>query len=67
MPVKSVESSPGHRVLTHTCEMCGAPASFGEGVDLRRALATGNVAHAGKWFCFEHWKAKGEGDDPMAS
>lgn len=65
MPVKSVESSPGHRVLLHFCEDCGAPASFGFNSNLRRALATGNVDHAGQWFCAEHRpdrKAKGQGE-----
>jgi hypothetical protein len=56
MPVRSVESSPGHRVFAHDCEVCGAPAAFGIGVNLRRALETGDVKHAGKWWC---------GYDPM--
>jgi len=64
MPVRSVESSPGHRVIVHTCEDCGAPAPFGFKSNLRRALATGNVEHAGKWFCRDHnpdRKEKGQG------
>lgn len=54
MPVQSVESSPGHRVMVHTCEVCAEPAPFGHEVNLRRALATGKVEYAGKWFCREH-------------
>lgn len=51
MPARKIESSPGHRVLVHECDGCGAPAPFGEHVDLRRALATGDVKHAGRWLC----------------
>ena len=65
MPVRSVESSPGHRVVVHECEVCGAPAAFGIGVNLRRALETGDVKHAGRWFCFEHWKEQGQGDERL--
>lgn len=54
MPARTVESSPGHRVLVHECEVCGAPAPFGTSVDLRKALATGNVKHAGQWHCAKH-------------
>lgn len=51
MPVRSVESSPGHRVFEFTCEHCGKPACTGVGVDLLRAIRTGNVTYAGRWFC----------------
>ena len=51
MPVRSVESSPGHRVFEFTCEVCGAPACASEGTDLLRAIKTGKVEHAGRWFC----------------
>ncbi len=53
-PVKSVESSPGNRVFQFTCEVCGAMATEGFGVDLRRAMATGDVKHAGRWYCSAH-------------
>jgi hypothetical protein len=36
------------RAMVHTCEDCGAPASFGKGVDLLRE-------RSGEWFC--GWKA----------
>lgn len=32
------------RALLANCETCGAPAPFGEGVNLRRG-------EAGRWFC----------------
>ncbi|WP_157970131.1 hypothetical protein [Pelagibacterium sediminicola] len=51
MPVQSVESSPGHRVIVTTCEGCGARADFGEDVDLRRALSSGDKRYAGRWWC----------------
>ena len=51
MPARSVETAPGHRVMIFTCETCGAPASFGEGVNLREALSSGDVTRAGRWFC----------------
>lgn len=51
MPVRSVESSPGHRVMVETCDVCGAPAPFGEGVNMRAALRTGDASKAGRWFC----------------
>jgi len=48
----------------HTrCETCRAPAQFGEGVSLRRALdcaARGETDRAkenlGQWYCSQHWK-----------
>jgi hypothetical protein len=60
MPVQSVLSSPGHRVIVHTCEVCGAPAPFGFNSNLRRALSTGNVQHAGKWYCAAHKQEGGQ-------
>jgi hypothetical protein len=51
----------GGRVFLHSCEACGADASFGFGVSLRlalNALAVGDLAaakrHLGKWYCREH-------------
>lgn len=51
---KAREYRPAARVFIFTCEVCGGPACFGVGVNLRRALTTGNVDHAGKWYCREH-------------
>jgi hypothetical protein len=51
MPARSTESSPGHRVMVFDCDTCGGPASFGEGVNLREALRSGDVSKAGRWFC----------------
>lgn len=51
MTVRSVESAPGVRVLVFTCDGCGAPASFGRGVNIRAALATTDVKLAGEWTC----------------
>lgn len=48
--------------LTHTCEVCGEAAYFGEGVQFRLALnahAAGKFEHVqellGKWYCEKHW------------
>lgn len=58
--VKRIRSS-GSLVFLHTCEVCGADASFGFGVSLRIAvtrLEAGDPVGAkrllGKWFCGEH-------------
>lgn len=51
MPARSVESSPGHRVMEFTCEDCGAPAIAGVDCDLREALRTGDATKAGRWYC----------------
>jgi hypothetical protein len=51
MPARTVQPSPGHRVFEFTCDTCGGPASFGEGVNLREALRSGDVSKAGRWFC----------------
>lgn len=62
MPVslKRIRQS-GSLIFLHTCEVCGAAASFGLGVSMRlalNALAAGDIAlaklHLGKWFCREH-------------
>ena len=39
------------RVFLFSCEGCGKPAGFGDGVSLRAAMATGDVEKAGRWFC----------------
>lgn len=41
-----------------TCEVCGASAPFGEGVNLRRAIAERKAELAGKWWCRKHWKGR---------
>lgn len=55
-------------VYLHVCEVCGANAPFGVGVNLRLAmerLAAGDLAgakrHLGKWFCREHRPKAGDG------
>lgn len=54
MPVRSVESSPGHRVMEYRCEVCGEYASYGFDVHVREALRTGDVKRAGQWYCAKH-------------
>lgn len=51
MPLRTVQIEGGTRVLVTTCEACGASAPYGEGVDLRGALRTGDVSKAGRWWC----------------
>jgi hypothetical protein len=58
----------GGSVLLHTCEVCGAAASFGTQVSFRQALsklAAGDLVTAkrllGKWFCREHRPIAGDG------
>lgn len=51
MTVRSEVSAPGIRVLVFICDGCGGIARFGRGVNLRRALATGDVSQAGEWTC----------------
>ena len=60
--------STGGMVFLHTCEVCGADASFGCGVSMMLALkrldAGDQVAakrHLGKWYCREHRPSKGVG------
>lgn len=55
MPARSVESSPGNKVIIATCEVCGEPAPFGMGVNLRLSLQTKKPEHAGKHYCAEHY------------
>lgn len=57
MTVRSVESSPGHRVLVMTC-ICGQQATHGTNCNIREALRTGNVALAGQWACGPNGCAK---------
>lgn len=54
MPVRSHQIEGGSKVLLFACDVCGAPASFGEGVNVRAALATGDVKKAGTWYCAAH-------------
>jgi hypothetical protein len=54
MPVQSYQIPGGARVLIFTCDVCGKPACYGEGVNLRAAIATGNVKLAGDWRCAIH-------------
>lgn len=54
MPVRSHQIEGGSKVLLFTCDVCGIPASFGEGVNVRAALSTGDVKKAGFWFCRDH-------------
>lgn len=54
MPARSVETSRGIRHMVFQCEVCGSSASFGFGVQLRRALSTGNVRYCGLWACDQH-------------
>ena len=58
----------GGSVFLHTCEVCGADASFGVGVSMRLALlrlAAGDLVaakrHLGKWYCREHRPVAGDG------
>lgn len=39
------------QVLLFLCEDCGRPAAHGVGSSIRAALATGDLAKAGKWYC----------------
>jgi hypothetical protein len=57
----------GGTVFLHTCEACGADASFGIGVSMRLALnklAAGDVVgakrHLGQWYCRGHRPAAGD-------
>lgn len=58
--LKTIRSTGG-LVFLHTCEICGADASFGFGVSMRMAMnrlaagdAVGAKRHLGKWYCGEH-------------
>lgn len=51
------------QAIIHTCENCGAPAFFGIGVSLRKALnavVKGRLELAkellGKWYCGNCWR-----------
>lgn len=59
-PAIYTDSSPDQWVILHYCEVCGKPASFGFNVNLRKAMATGKVEHAGQWYCAEHLNTKGQ-------
>jgi hypothetical protein len=56
MPVASHQIAGGARVLIFTCDEpgCSKPACYGVGVNLRAAIATGNVKLAGDWRCADH-------------
>jgi hypothetical protein len=58
--LKTVRSTGG-MVFLHTCEVCGADASFGFDVSMRQAFKRleakdldGAKRHLGRWFCGEH-------------
>ena len=59
MPVRSVESSPGHRVMEYRCEVCGEYAGRGFDAHVREALRTGDVKRAGQWYCAKHLPVAG--------
>lgn len=48
---EGARDSLSKRVLVFICDGCGGWARFGRGVNLRKALATGDVSHAGEWTC----------------
>ena len=64
MPVTLVKDKvSGAEWFEHTCEECGAKASFGIGVKFRAALdALERGAKSecrrllGKWYCGDHWR-----------
>ncbi|MDY3551426.1 hypothetical protein R5W24_000502 [Gemmata sp. JC717] len=65
--LKRINVPGGASVLLHVCEVCGAEASFGVGVEFRQALirlAGGDVVTAkrllGKWYCGEHRPTGGD-------
>jgi hypothetical protein len=58
--LKTIRSTGG-MVFLHTCEACGADASFGFGVSMRLSLERlkagdqdGAKRHLGRWYCGEH-------------
>lgn len=59
MPVRphQIDTPGGARVLLYTCEVCGAPASFGYGCagfrDLIREERI-SLKKLGRWACLEH-------------
>lgn len=65
MPVRTVETAPGVRVLDFRCdaEGCGSEATYGENSDIREAMRTGDQSKAGRWWCSTHapaWARKGK-------
>lgn len=67
--LKRIRGEGGGSVLLHTCEVCGADATFGFGVSLRLALeklAAGDGAgakrHLGRWYCRGHKSRGGTAD-----
>lgn len=60
--IKTIEDT-GAQALIHTCDKCGAPAFFGIGVSLRKALnaaVKGKIELAkellGQWYCGDCWR-----------
>lgn len=51
MPIRTVETAPGYRVIDYRCDVCGGPASYGFGGSVREALRTGDASKAGRWTC----------------
>ena len=51
MPAATYQIPGGARVFVFTCDVCGAPASFGVGCNLHAAIRSGDVTKAGQWFC----------------
>lgn len=58
MPARTEKIEGGRRAILFSCEICGAPASFGFGVvGIREALASKDVRKLGLWSCFAHREA----------
>ncbi len=65
--MKRIARDGGASVMLHTCEICGADASFGIGVEVRQSLiklSAGDAVTAkrmlGKWYCAKHKADGGE-------
>jgi hypothetical protein len=54
MPTENVKTFGDIYRMVHTCEVCGEPANYGFGCDTRKALATRDPRHAGRWYCDAH-------------
>ena len=50
-PVATHQIPNGARVMIFTCDGCGEPAMFGESCNVLAAVHTGDVKHAGHWYC----------------
>lgn len=51
MPARMQKLGTGALVLVATCETCGRPANFGDGVNMRQAIEAKDGKLAGRWFC----------------